>query len=383
MKHLKTKILSILILIILGVATAVTTYDIIHAKQENDRRMVEVRKSVTLNYNQIISDTIHFYTARANSNIRSPDVLNAIRSEDHDALYRLIQPRWEVLKHENPSLIIMQFHKADGTSLLRMHQPNEYGDLIALKRSMVAHIHKHHKIISGFEEGVQGLAFRILVPIIDKGDYLGAVEFGISTAYLTEKIHQYTKYDSFFLLRKDILGTFKHINYYSPMGDYMAINVPPKFSRLLNQYKNNHHIFDNNTLKYGNQSYAISSVPIMNYLNQSIGAIVFIREIPDFWTHAVNMILATLFIALTLMIILGLMINRAYNTIATAMNFQELYSQAILDAVPSPIIVTDGNQLIAANQTFCAIFCTKTLKSFSVIINVYASILKQEIRKIS
>jgi len=364
MKHLKIKILSILTLIILGVATVVMGYYILHDKQEDDQRMAEVHKSVRINYEQIIGDTIQFYTARANANIHSPNVIHTIRTGDHDALYRLIQPRWEVLKNENPSLIILQFHKADGTSLLRMHQPSEYGDSIALKRSMVAHIHQYHKKISGFEGGLQGVAFRILVPIIDHGEYLGAVEFGIAPPYLTEKIHRYTEYDSFFLLRQNILGTFTHIDHYFPMGDYIAINVPSRFLPLLKQYKSNHRILDSVTVKYNNQSYAISSVSIMNYLNQPIGAVMFIREIPDFWRHAVNMILATLFITFTLMITLALVINRTYNTIADTINFQELYSQTILDAIPSPVIVTDGNKLIAANQTFLHYFHYENIESF-------------------
>jgi len=364
MKHLKPKILSILILVILGVATTVTTYNIVHDKQEDNRRMEEVYKGVRLNYEQILNDTIKFYTARANANIRSHDVLKAIRSGDHDALYEQIQPRWEVMKSENPSLVVMQFHKANGISLLRMHQPDVYGDLIAQKRSMVAHIHQYHKKISGFEEGRQGLAFRILVPIIDNGEYLGAVEFGISAPYLTERIHRYTKYDSFFLIQQDILGTFTHINHYFSIGDYMAINVPSKFLPLMKAYTNKHKILDNGTIKYGNQSYAISGIPIMNYINQPIGAVIFICEVRDFWTHAWTMILAISFITLILMITLTLVINRTYNTIANAMNFQELYNQTILDAIPSPVVATDGDTLIAANQTFLRYFHYENIEEF-------------------
>lgn len=364
MKHLKIKILLTLVLIILAVATTVTTYNIVHEKQENDRRMAEVYKNIHLNYQEIVRDTIHFYTARAHSNIRSPDVINAIRLGDHSGLYRLILPRWEVMKKENSSLVVMQFHNADGTSLLRMHQPSVYGDLISLKRSMLAHIHKFHKSIAGFEEGRQGLAFRILVPIIDHGEYLGAVEFGISTSYLTQKIHRYTNYDSFFLIRQNVLGIFTHIDRYFPMGEYMAINVPPKFLPLLAQYKRNHQILNNGTITYKNNSYAISTVPILNYQNKTIGAVMFIREVPDFWSYMLHLVLVISLITLTLIITLGVIINRTYNTIANTISFQELYSQTILDAIPSPVIVSDGHTLIAANQTFLRYLHYKSMSEF-------------------
>ena len=46
------------------------------------------------------------------------------------------------------------------------------------------------------------------------------------------------------------------------------------------------------------------------------------------------------------------------------MRFQEMYSQSVLDAIPSPIIVTDGNQIIAANQTFLSYFHYSTVHDF-------------------
>jgi hypothetical protein len=117
LKSLKTKILLTLSSVIIGVAAAVTLYNIIHEKGQNDLRMEEAYKNVRLNYEESIRETVHFYTARANSNINSPGVLEAFVSRDHNRLYQLILPRWKVISKENPSLVVMQFHNADGTSL--------------------------------------------------------------------------------------------------------------------------------------------------------------------------------------------------------------------------------------------------------------------------
>ena len=68
------------------------------------------------------------------------------------------------------------------------------------------------------------------------------------------------------------------------------------------------------------------------------------------------MVIVTLGITIALIVVLTLIINRVYDAVATKMSFQEMYNQTVLDAIPSPVIVTDGEQLIAANQTFLAYF---------------------------
>ncbi len=362
--NLKTKILGTLSIVILGVAMIVTAYNILHDKEQNDIRMGEAYESVRLNYEATIEETVRFYTARANSNIQSPDVLNAFLSRDHDTLYRLILPRWKVMQGENPSLSVMQFHNADGTSLLRMHQPEVYGDLIAAKRGMVAYIHRYHHTIFGFEEGRQGLAFRVLVPIFNGNVYVGAVEFGISAPFLTEKIYRHTAYNSFFLVRQDFLGMFAHIDRYFQIGEYKAIEVSPTLLPLLREYKSKHPVLETSILDYRHKTAAMTAVPVLNYLNQPMGAVMFIREVSDFWSHALQMILATALIALTLIVTLGLIIARVYDGIAKKMSFQEMYNQTVLNAIPSPVIVTDGHQLIAANQAFLEYFHYRSIEEF-------------------
>ncbi|MDD5161172.1 MAG: diguanylate cyclase [Sulfuricurvum sp.] len=354
MNHLKIKIFLILSSVIVSVAMIITTYNIIHDKEQNNMRMQEAYQSVHLNFEETIRETVHFYTARANSNIRSPEVIDAFRSRDHDKLYRLIFPRWTVMRKENPSLVVMQFHNADGTSLLRMHQPKVYGDPIASQRPMVAYVHKHHTIAYGFEEGRQGLAFRILIPVTEKGRYLGAVEFGLSTAFITEKIYRHTGYASIFFIRQNFLGVFAHVENYIQIGNYIALDIPAKLLPLVEQYKKENSSFKNSIIHYDNQSSAITTMPVKTYLNQSMGAIMFIRPVSDFGNHVFQMIVATAIMAFSLIIVIGFIINKIYDTVANKMSFQEMYSQTVLDAIPSPVIVTDGHELIAANQTFLA-----------------------------
>ncbi len=364
MYHLKIKILVTFGLVILCVATIMTTYNIVHEKEEANLRMAKAHQSVHLTYKEIMRETISFYKARTNASLHYPGVFEAFRARDHEKLYQLMLPRWEVMREENPSLLLMQFHNADGTSLLRMHKPTVYSDPIATKRSMVAYIHKHHTTISGFEEGIQGLAFRILVPVLDQGKYLGAVEFGISTPYLFEKIYRYTHYESFFMIHQKYVGILSPTNHYLLLGDYMGIDIPAKLLPLVKQYPSKSPLLANSVVTLKNQSFLISAVPVMNYNNQPMGAIMFVQSVPDFGSHVVDMIIISSLIAIILIIIIGVIINQIYTMVANKIHFQEFYNQTILDAIPSPVIVTNGQELTAANQTLLSYLSYETLEDF-------------------
>ncbi|MDD4884733.1 MAG: diguanylate cyclase [Sulfuricurvum sp.] len=356
MIRLKIKILLTLSAVIIGVAAVVTLYSVYHEKQQNDLRTAEAYTSINHYYAETVRELVHFYTARAHSNIQTPYVLEAIKAQDRDTLYRLILPRWKVIQTENPSLIVMQFHNADGTSLLRMHRPDVFGDAIAQQRSMVADIHKHHRIVYGFEEGRRGLAFRILVPIVDQGHYLGAVEFGIATPYLIDKVYRYTGYRSFFMIDKNHIGQLSNVEHYVQIGDYTAIDLPVELRPLIKACGNLTAKDANTIIRFSEHSFAVITIPVTDYLNRSVGRVIFTREVPDFWEHVRQMVIVTLGITIALIVVLTLIINRVYDAVATKMSFQEMYNQTVLDAIPSPVIVTDGEQLIAANQTFLAYF---------------------------
>lgn len=364
MRDLKVKILIVLSLIVFIVAAIMTAYNIADDYYENERTIASARQNVQFAYNETLREVTYFYTARANSNINSPDVIDAIRAGDHDKIYRLILPRWRVLQKENPSLSVMQFHNADGTSLLRMHQPKVYGDPIAMLRPMVAEIHKHHRVVSGFEEGRQGLAFRILVPVIDQGSYLGAVEFGVGAPYITEKIYRYTSHESFFMVQQRFLGKLSHVDQYVPIHNYIAMGVPTNLQTLLKKYQDEHQKLENAIVKVENQSFFISVISVKNFQNESIGAVMFVRPAHDFGSHILTMVLISLVIALLLITVVVFVINRVYDAVSAKLHFQELYSQVILDAIPSPVIVTDGNHLIAANQALLSYFHYSSLEAF-------------------
>jgi diguanylate cyclase (GGDEF)-like protein len=364
MINTKHKIMLVLSLLILTVSVIVTGYNLYHEHEENKRRLSEAYGAVHRTYNETIKDTLEFYHSRAEANLRSPGVIQAFRDRDHDKLHELVAPRWGVMQRENSSLSVMQFHNADGTSLLRVHQPRVYGDRIADHRPMVAHAHKTQQNVHGFEEGRQGLAYRIMIPAFDKGEYIGAVEFGITPPHFTNKIRRFAGYDSFFFVRKSAIGTFGRIERSIEVGNYLGLDIPQRYQPMIQKYADFHTKVENDTIVYLNQTYEVNVLNINNYKGQAVGAIMFIRPTSDFKTHVRHMIIASFIIIFVLIVIIGLLVDRIYTYVVQKMSFEERYSQMILDAVPSAVIVTDGESLVAANSSFLGYLNYKNVESF-------------------
>ncbi len=104
----------------------------------------------------------------------------------------------------------MQFHTFDGRSILRLHQPQKYGDSLLKIRPSVAYIVKSHKPQFGFEFGRYLGAFRAVYPLFYKNEYVGSIEFSYDFQPLREllkrvdpNVHYFLAFD-FKQLKKSV-----------------------------------------------------------------------------------------------------------------------------------------------------------------------------------
>ncbi|MFA6192398.1 MAG: diguanylate cyclase [Sulfurimonas sp.] len=364
MHNLKLKIIFIVTFIIFVVSFVVTGYTIIYEKKQSQQRIADAHKSVTTTYNESMNEIVNFFHARANEFISDKEIFQAILNKNHDELYMLTKERWAILQQENPHLIVLQFHNSDGTSLLRVHQPTLYGDDIAKKRETLSEIHSRQKLLYGFEEGRAGFVFRVLVPIFNNEEYIGAIEFGVSAQNLAELIKHDTNLDALFFTHKSYIGKFKELKESTTIGDFISLNMPKALLPLFNKYKKIYSMLDNSFIDFDGHLYYLSTTQIKNYKGNEIGLLVFLNQMDDFEEYIKGIALSSLLITLTLIVIVAIFVHFLYNRISGKMNFQELFNQTVLDAIPSPIIVTDGKELILANQTFLLYFKYKSIDAF-------------------
>lgn len=364
MSNRKNKIIVSLILLIVLVSTTIIGYNLYSDNQDEERRLHEAYNQVYHSYNETREELNAFYYSQAVSMLESPEIMDSFQKRNHDKLYTLVRSQWIAMQRENPWLVVMQFHSSDGRSLLRLHQPEVYGDHVATLRPMIKSVHETQQRIAGVEEGRQGLAYRILIPAFNHGIYIGAIEFGIAEPYIMDKIHRFSGYTSFFFIDKNLLGKFARVSDPIQIGQYIGMNIPVQYRPFFEEYAKQHSNITNSLFSYSHKTYEVNVLNVKSYDSTPVGMILFLRPSNDFKAHVRHTIIASSVIMLGLILLIVLITDRIYRYVIQKMSFEERYSQTILDTVPSPVIVTDGSEIIAANSSFLSYFDYETVDSF-------------------
>ena len=108
-----------------------------------------------------------------------PDVNEAMAAGDRDKLAGWLVPSFGVLKKEY-GVSQFQFHTPPAMSFLRVHKPEKFGDDLSSFRLTVVEANTQRKPVVGIEKGVAGLGVRGMVPVMNNGNHIGSVEFGMS-----------------------------------------------------------------------------------------------------------------------------------------------------------------------------------------------------------
>ena len=103
-------------------------------------------------------------------------------------LYRLLYGSYESMRRQN--LLQLQFHLADGISLLRFHQPERYGDQLFDARPGVRICNTEQRVVQGLENGKTGSGFRYIFPLNRNGRHLGSVEVGVTVKSILDALRE-------------------------------------------------------------------------------------------------------------------------------------------------------------------------------------------------
>lgn len=328
--------------------------EINHNSSENVKRM----------YDLVVDDVDRFYTYRAYANLRSKGVKEAMLARDTQTLYKLILPRYKTLREENPFLTVMQFHTPDGKSLLRMHRKEAYGDSIASHRPMIHKVHQLHTIQKGFEGGLEGVAYRIVVPYIENNVYIGALEFGIDPDYMMDKLTHSSKMDTLFMIHDSRLAAANIQKYPISVGGYHFTHLSPNQLPLVESFIKDNPGLNNHVIAMDEKEYDVFHIHLVGNDKNPAGILLCFNDITNANQELLQIMLESL--ALTLLIIVVLMgiLEVIFKKIVKHITFQDEYVTTILNAQKNLIVVTDGRNIIYANNAFFDYLHYRTLEDF-------------------
>jgi diguanylate cyclase (GGDEF)-like protein len=362
--NLKLRAQLIIAFIVIVTSATLTFYHLSQEKRYIKERTERSSENIKLAFDSIVLDTEQLYRFRTRATMETTGVAEAMKNRDTEALYRAVLPRYNALREENPHLMIMQFHAPDGRSILRVHLKEKFGDDIASQRAMLREIHKEHKMVTGFEGGIAGIAFRVILPIFDKGEYIGALEYGVDSGYFVDRIKHLTGSDSFVLIHKDWFGAADKKKYTDEIGEYYFSSALNEREELMALYGFNNPALEPRHIDYEDKAYEINPLFLKDTKNRNLGMIIAINDVTGVSQNTVDTVIDSLTVTAMMMILLWGLIEYTFGGLIKKVNLQERYIKTILDSQKNIVVVTDGKALIFANQAFYDYFGYPTLDQF-------------------
>lgn len=362
--HIKLRIQLIITLLVIIISTIFTLYYIHNEDVYNTERVKKSSLNIKNTFNTILNDLNHFYSYRAYANLRSDGVAEAMCERNKEKLYNLTFPRYNTLRDENSNLIIMQFHAPDGKSILRMHRVEVSGDDIASRRPMLSKVHRTKKLQTGFEGGIEGIAYRIVVPMMDKNDYIGAIEFGIDTDYVIDKLVKTTKMDALFMLHDSRMAAADARKYSVGYDGYHFSHISPYQKPMVDEFVKNNPELNQRIISYKGKQYDVIHIHIASSTGAPVGLLICFNDVTEGYAEIVSIILDSIVLTLLAIIICLLLFEYAYNRLSKQLLYQDQYIKTILNSQKNIIVVTDGKEIRYVNDAFYSYLGYSSLEIF-------------------
>ncbi len=105
-------------------------------------------------------------------------IIDSLRSGERTVAIEALKNVTQDFKaHTNFQNIKVHVHDKEVKSFLRHWNPEKYGDDLSGFRDTILEVKRTQKPLRAVEVGVAGMVIRGIAPVIDKGEYLGSVEF--------------------------------------------------------------------------------------------------------------------------------------------------------------------------------------------------------------
>lgn len=296
------------------------------------------------------------------------------RARLRSQLYNLLLPSYKNLGQEYFRQV--HYHFADGTSFLRMHKPERFGDNLLAFRPSLRLANTEKREVEGFEVGRDYHAFRHVFPLQKDGIHLGTVEVSEPFYVISKSLRQVYPEEYFLIMKKDLLverlaaeglanyaGSTLVEGYLQEKADFVVksgghdhaghldsalinrINkaVREKIPGKLAAGKP----FAQDVLLDG-QDYLVVFLPVVEFSGQAAGFLISYGKEPALVSIRHGYIAAHLLGTVLLVVLFGLHL-RSTRRIAGQLSFQ----RQLMETIPIPITLKDGDGvLLNCNQAF-------------------------------
>ncbi|WP_294878345.1 diguanylate cyclase, partial [Sulfurimonas sp. RIFOXYB12_FULL_35_9] len=185
--------------------------------------------------------------------------------------------------------------------------------------------HKEQKELFGFELGIHGLSYRVLIPLFYQNNYIGALEFGVSPQKILDIVSYILDIDGMLFLEGESIEKKSNIVQYESAKNKQLLDLMPKEKK--------YDEIQNQDIYKGNNLYALYSFDIIGYDKKNIGKFVFFSDLSKDYQSYLSYSKKMFFYFILSLIITIIIINYTFNifikTLENAYNKIKRYADLI------------------------------------------------------
>jgi signal transduction histidine kinase len=182
--------LRIFVPLILGVAVLLGSFLVAFRKDQLQTSDRGVRRSAAVLQKFLLVEQEQnrdFMATALRALLNDERMAQAFRTRDREALLERAGPLQKTLSRQH-KITHFYFHGPDRVNFLRVHHPEDHGDLI--NRFTLLEAERTGGMASGIERGPLGaFVLRVVMPWLDQGELLGYVELGMEFSEITRDLH--------------------------------------------------------------------------------------------------------------------------------------------------------------------------------------------------
>lgn len=227
------------------------------------------------------------------------ELSKALKDGDYEGIKSIALPFYTKLKHEYPALNILTFRSPEGITLFRAHKPEDFGDTLNKKRTLIVDTNSFHRSFSGFEVGKFEMTYRITKPIFHNDTYVGNVELGISPEGFLRDLNSIFQADIGIAIDKSLLDIMLEKDTFAIDEKYLLISK-------------NKNLINNQDKK--NELYKIDMrIELKNHLSQTLGYLVVGFDMAEIAKKDAEFVNHLFLMIVIIMLILGVIHHLGFN----------------------------------------------------------------------
>ena len=312
--YIKVKLLTMIVFLMTVFSIIAIYYEKIHTESEMNKKHNILRQNIKTTFNVLLKDLQDHVSTKMNTVLTSDNniVKEKFALKDRDGLYKALRTSYDDMKSLNKYLKIMTFRSPDGSTFLRVHKPEMYGDKLNQKRKIIIDTNRLKKSHFGFEVGKLKMTYRVVIPIFYEKKHIGLVEVGIEPEYIIDKLDRIYNLKNALLIKKEMKSVILSKAKYDMVGkEFYYVRGDEVFKKHLKEIDfNTKH---NHILENGREYHIDSTLNLKDHKNSTMAKVLLAYDTTDNVKEFSYVLKMNIFKDILLVLVVLIVLNISFN----------------------------------------------------------------------